>query len=226
MRIAGNEVSYPRERMDQTMNSKITNIKRKRTRAARVPPVDLERIASGVRLILEGIGDDPNRAGLLDTPKRVAEMYAELTAGMREDAAQHIVPLSGNKHDEMVIVKDISIASLCEHHLAPFVGKCHVAYIPKNGRILGLSKLARLTEAFARRLQLQERLTSEIANTLFEQLQPLGVMVVIEAEHTCMTLRGVRKPGAITVTSALLGGFRKDPRTRAEAMALITGNNK
>jgi GTP cyclohydrolase I len=205
------------------MSSKITSTKRKRSKPARVPEVDLDRIASGVRLILEGIGEDPNRAGLLDTPKRVAEMYAELTAGMREDAAQHIVPLSGNKHDEMVIVKDISIASLCEHHLAPFVGKCHVAYIPKNGRILGLSKLARLTETFARRLQLQERLTSEIANTLFEQLQPLGVMVVIEAEHTCMTLRGVKKPGAITVTSAVLGGFRKDSRTRAEAMSLITG---
>jgi len=123
----------------------------------------------------------------------------------------------------MVIVKDISIASICEHHLAPFVGKCHVAYIPKNGRILGLSKLARLAETFARRLQLQERLTSEIANTLFEQLQPLGVMVVMEAEHTCMTLRGVKKSGAITVTSAVLGGFRKDPRTRAEAIALIMG---
>jgi GTP cyclohydrolase I len=208
------------------MNSKISSIKRKRSKPARVPAVDLNRIASGVRLILEGIGEDPNREGLLDTPKRVAEMYAELTAGMREDAAQHIVPLSGNKHDEMVLVKDISIASLCEHHLAPFVGKCHVAYIPKNGRILGLSKLARLTETFARRLQLQERLTSEIANTLFEQLQPLGVMVVIEAEHTCMTLRGVKKSGAITVTSAVLGGFRKDSRTRAEAMALITGQNK
>jgi len=208
------------------MSSKITSAKRKRSKPARVPDVDLDRIASGVRLILEGIGEDPNREALRDTPKRVAEMYAELTAGMREDAAAHIVPLSGNKHDEMVIVKDISIASLCEHHLAPFVGKCHVAYIPKHGRILGLSKLARLTETFARRLQLQERLTSEIANTLFEQLQPLGVMVVIEAEHTCMTLRGVRKPGAITVTSAVLGGFRKDPRTRAEAMALITGSNK
>jgi GTP cyclohydrolase I len=205
------------------MSSKTTSIKRKRSKPARVPDVDLDRIASGVRLILEGIGEDPNRDGLLDTPKRVAEMYAELTAGMREDAAQHIVPLSGNKHDEMVIVKDISIASLCEHHLAPFVGKCHVAYIPRNGKILGLSKLARLTEAFARRLQLQERLTSEIANTLFEQLHPLGVMVVIEAEHTCMTLRGVKKSGAITVTSAVLGGFRKDPRTRAEAMSLITG---
>jgi len=192
----------------------------------RLPAVDLNRIAAGVRQILEGIGEDPSREGLIETPKRVAEMYAELTAGMRENAAEHIVPLSGNKHDEMVIVKDIAIASLCEHHLAPFVGKCHIAYIPKNGRILGVSKLARLAEAFARRLQLQERLTSEIANTLFEKLQPLGVMVVIEAEHTCMTLRGVKKPGAMTVTSAVLGGFRKDSRTRAEAMALITGNHK
>jgi len=192
----------------------------------RPPAVDLNRIAAGVRQILEGIGEDPSREGLIETPKRVAEMYAELTAGMRENAAEHIVPLSGNKHDEMVIVKDIAIASLCEHHLAPFVGKCHIAYIPKNGRILGVSKLARLAEAFARRLQLQERLTSEIANTLFEKLQPLGVMVVIEAEHTCMTLRGVKKPGAMTVTSAVLGGFRKDSRTRAEAMALITGNHK
>ena len=205
------------------MSAKVTNIKRKRTRVGRVPAPNLDRIAQGVRLILEGIGEDPNREGLQDTPKRVAEMYAELTAGMREDATAHVVPLSGNKHDEMVIVKDISIASLCEHHLAPFVGKCHIAYIPKNGNILGVSKLARLAETFARRLQLQERLTSEIANTLFQQLQPLGVMVVIEAEHTCMTLRGVKKPGAVTVTSAVLGGFRKDPRTRAEAMALITG---
>ena len=205
------------------MNSKITSIKRKRSKSARVPAVDLDRIAAGVRMILEGIGEDPNREGLIETPQRVAEMYAELTAGMREDPAAQIVPLTGNKHDEMVIVKDISIASICEHHLAPFVGKCHVAYIPKNGRILGLSKLARLAETFARRLQLQERLTSEIANTLFEQLQPLGVMVVMEAEHTCMTLRGVKKSGAITVTSAVLGGFRKDPRTRAEAIALIMG---
>jgi len=201
-------------------------MRRKTNKTTKPRAVDLDQIADGVRLILEGVGEDPNREGLVDTPKRVAEMYAELTAGMREDPAEHIVPLSGNKHDEMVIVKDISIASLCEHHLAPFVGKCHVAYIPKNGRILGLSKLARLAETFARRLQLQERLTSEIANTLFEQLQPLGVMVVIEAEHTCMTLRGVRKSGAVTVTSAVLGGFRKDPRTRAEAIALITGQKK
>jgi GTP cyclohydrolase I len=205
------------------MSAGITEIKRKRQKLQRSPAPDLDRIAEGVRLILEGIGEDPNREGLRDTPRRVAEMYAELTAGMREDAHEHVVPLAGDKHDEMVIVKDIAIASLCEHHLAPFVGKCHIAYIPKNGKILGVSKLARLAEAFARRLQLQERLTSEIANTLFEQLQPLGVMVVIEAEHTCMTLRGVKKSGAMTVTSAVLGGFRKDPRTRAEAMALITG---
>jgi GTP cyclohydrolase I len=187
------------------------------------PPVDLELIARGVRMILEGIGEDPNRPGLQRTPERVAEMYEELTAGLREDPLQHLVPLPGDTHDEMVIVKDISIASICEHHLAPFVGKCHIAYIPKNGRILGLSKLARLAETFARRLQVQERLTSDIANTLFNALNPLGVMVVIEAEHTCMTLRGVKKPGAMTITSTVLGGFRKDPRTRAEAMALIKG---
>jgi len=201
------------------MSAKVTDIEGRKKPA----DVDLDRLARGVRLILEGIGEDPDREGLRETPRRVAEMYAELTAGMREDPNEHVVPLSGNKHDEMVIVKDISIASLCEHHLAPFVGKCHIAYIPKDGKILGVSKLARLSETFARRLQLQERLTSEIANTLFDHLQPLGVMVVIEAEHTCMTLRGVKKPGAKTVTSAVLGGFRKDPRTRAEAMALITG---
>src|SRR5213594_3396720 len=205
------------------MTARVTSIKSKRERSLKPRRTDLDRIAQGVRMILEGIGEDPNREGLRDTPQRVAEMYAELTAGMREDPRQHIVPLSGNKHDEMVIVKDIAIASLCEHHLAPFVGKCHIAYIPKNGNIVGVSKLARLAETFARRLQLQERLTSEIANTLFDLLQPLGVMVVVEAEHTCMTLRGVKKSGAMTVTSAVLGGFRKDSRTRAEAMALITG---
>jgi len=183
--------------------------------------VDLDKIARGVRLILEGIGENPERPGLQRTPERVAEMYAELTAGMREDPHEHVVPLPGDTHDEMVIVKDIHIASICEHHLAPFVGRCHIAYIPKRGRIVGLSKLARLAETFARRLQVQERLTSEIADTLFDGLKPLGVMVVIEAEHTCMTLRGVKKPGAMTITSAIGGGFRKDSRTRAEAMALI-----
>ena len=185
--------------------------------------VDRELIARGVRMILEGLGEDPDRPGLQGTPERVADMYAELTSGMREDPTQHVVPLPADKHDEMVIVKDISIASICEHHLAPFVGKCHIAYIPRDGRILGISKLARLAETFSRRLQLQERLTTDIANTLFEGLKPIGVMVVIEASHTCMTLRGVRKSDAKTVTSAVLGGFRTDPRTRAEAMSLITG---
>jgi GTP cyclohydrolase I len=205
------------------MLTKFSEDERVQDSSSNQPPVDLEMIARGVRLILEGIGEDPTRPGLQETPARVAEMYQELTAGMREDPQQHVVPLPGDKHDEMVIVKDISIASLCEHHLAPFVGKCHIAYIPKEGRILGLSKLARLAETFSRRLQLQERLTTDIANTLFEGLRPIGVMVVIEAEHTCMTLRGVRKANAKTITSAVLGGFRNDPRTRAEAMALITG---
>jgi GTP cyclohydrolase IA len=187
--------------------------------------VDLEKIARGIRLVLEGVGEDPERPGLQMTPRRVAEMYAELTAGMREDPHEHVVPLPGDKHDEMVIVKDIHFASLCEHHLAPFVGRCHLAYIPKGGRIVGLSKLARLVETFARRLQVQERLTSEIADTLFDGLKPVGVMVVMEAEHTCMTVRGVKKPGAVTITSAIRGGFRKDPRTRAEAMSLIRGKD-
>lgn len=185
--------------------------------------IDLEKIARGVRLMIEGMGEDPDREGLQKTPERVAEFYAELTDGMWQDARSHIVPLPGDSHDEMVIVKDITIASVCEHHLAPFVGKCHIAYIPKGGRIVGLSKLARVAEIFARRLQLQERLTQQIAQTLFDELDPIGVMVVIEAEHTCMTLRGVKKAGAVTITSAVLGGFRKDPRTRAEAMSLIKG---
>lgn len=185
--------------------------------------IDRDKIAAGVRLMLEGIGEDPDREGLQKTPERVADFYVELTEGMWQDAKSHIVPLPGDSHDEMVLVKDISFASVCEHHLAPFVGKCHIAYIPKGGRIVGLSKLARIAEIFSRRLQVQERLTQQIANTLFDELDPLGVMVVVEAEHTCMTLRGVKKPGAITITSAVLGGFRKDPRTRAEAMSLIKG---
>jgi len=185
--------------------------------------IDRQKIAEGVRLILEGIGEDPGREGLQRTPERVADFFVELTEGMWQDPKEHIVPLPGDSHDEMVLVKDISIASVCEHHLAPFVGKCHIAYIPKGGRIVGLSKLARIAEIFARRLQVQERLTQEIARTLYDQLQPLGVMVVVEAEHTCMTLRGVKKPGAVTITSAVLGGFRRDPRTRAEAMSLIKG---
>jgi GTP cyclohydrolase I len=185
--------------------------------------VDREKIAVGVRMMLEGMGEDPDRDGLQKTPERVADFYVELTEGMWQDPKEHIVPLPGDSHDEMVLVKDIAIASVCEHHLAPFVGKCHIAYIPKGGRIVGLSKVARIAEIFSRRLQVQERLTQQIANTLFDELSPIGVMVVVEAEHTCMTLRGVKKPGAITITSAVLGGFRSDPRTRAEAMSLIKG---
>ena len=205
------------------MATKFEQKQSERSADTRVRDVDRELIARGVRMILEGLGENPDRPGLQGTPERVADMYAELTSGMREDPNQHVVPLPGDKHDEMVIVKDISIASMCEHHLAPFVGKCHIAYIPRDGRILGISKLARLAETFSRRLQLQERLTTDIANTLFKGLKPIGVMVVIEAAHTCMTLRGVRKSDAKTVTSAVLGGFRTDPRTRAEAMSLITG---
>lgn len=185
--------------------------------------IDLKKIADGVRLMLEGMGEDPERDGLKKTPERVAEFYAELTEGMWIDPKEYIVPLPGDSHDEMVIVKDISFSSVCEHHLAPFIGKCHIAYIPKGGRIVGLSKLARIAEVFSKRLQLQERLTQQIAQTLFDNLDPIGVMVVVEAEHTCMTIRGVKKPGAVTITSAVLGGFRKDSRTRAEAMSLIKG---
>ncbi len=185
--------------------------------------IDLKKIADGVRLMLEGMGEDPDRDGLKKTPERVADFYAELTEGMWIDPKEYIMPLPGDSHDEMVIVKDISFSSVCEHHLAPFIGKCHVAYIPKGGRIVGLSKLARIAETFSKRLQLQERLTQQIAQTLFDNLDPIGVMVVVEAEHTCMTIRGVKKPGAVTITSAVLGGFRKDSRTRAEAMSLIKG---
>ncbi len=185
--------------------------------------IDLDKIAQGIKLVLEGIGEDSERDGLKETPRRVAEFYRELTEGMWEDASEHIKALPGDSHDEMVIVKDISFSSVCEHHLAPFMGKCHIAYIPSGGRIVGLSKLARITEVFAKRLQVQERLTQQIADTIFDNLKPLGVMVVMEAEHTCMTMRGVKKAGSKTITSAVLGGFRKDPRTRAEAMSLIKG---
>jgi GTP cyclohydrolase IA len=185
--------------------------------------IDLEKIAQGVRLMLEGMGENPDRDGLKETPRRVADFYAELTEGLWQDASEHIKALPGDSHDEMVIVKDITFASVCEHHLAPFFGKCHIAYIPSGGRIVGLSKLARITDIFSKRLQVQERLTQQIAETLFDNLQPLGVMVVMEAEHTCMTMRGVKKAGSKTITSAVLGGFRKDPRTRAEAMSLIKG---
>jgi len=178
-----------------------------------------------IRQILQAIGEDPNREGLLRTPQRVAQALTFLTRGYDMDPAKVINDaLFTEDYEEMIVQKDIDFYSLCEHHLLPFFGKAHVAYIPHH-KIVGISKLARLAETFSRRLQLQERLTTDIANTLFEGLKPLGVMVVIEAEHTCMTLRGVRKADAKTVTSAVLGGFRSDPRTRAEAMSLIKGRD-
>jgi GTP cyclohydrolase I len=184
--------------------------------------VDLAKIEAGVRLILEGIGEEPDRPGLQGTPRRVALMYEEICAGLHTDPRDllHVIP--AETHDEMVIVKDIPLYSICEHHLLPFFGVAHIAYIPKEGRIVGLSKLARVADMMARKPNIQERLTTEIADLLFDELNATGVMVVIESEHMCMEMRGVRKPGSKTVTSALRGGFLKDQRTRAEAMSLIT----
>ncbi len=183
--------------------------------------VDLPRIEAAVREILEAIGEDPDRDGLLETPARVARSYAEIFAGVRmrpEDVLRTTFDLG---HDEMVLVKDIEIYSTCEHHLVPFHGSAHIGYIPsKDGKIAGLSKFARLVEVFARRPQVQERLTSQIADSLMELLEPRGVIVVLECEHLCMSMRGVRKPGARTVTSAMRGQMR-DPATRAEALSLI-----
>jgi GTP cyclohydrolase I len=186
--------------------------------------LDPERIERAVKELLIAIGEDPEREGLQATPRRVAAMYEELFAGLEEDPAKHLTLTFAADHDEMVMVRDIPFASLCEHHLVPFMGKAHVAYIPgDDGRITGLSKLARLVDAFAKRLQVQERMTSQIADTLMETLAPRGALVVVEAEHLCMSMRGVRKPGTLTVTSALRGIFKDDPRTRAEAMAFVHG---
>ncbi len=184
--------------------------------------MDREKIEAGVRLILEGIGEDPTREGLLKTPNRVARMYEEVFSGMEEDPAKYFETTFDEHHEEMVLVKDIPFYSMCEHHLAPFFGFAHVAYIPAaNGRICGLSKLARLVDCFARRPQVQERLTSQIADTLIEQLMPQGVIVVLEAEHLCMSMRGVKKPGSKTVTSAVRGAFERSQNTRSEALSLI-----
>ncbi len=182
--------------------------------------LDLEKIEKGARLILEGIGEDTERQGLQGTPARVARMYAEIFEGLAKDPRELIKPLTGDKHDEIVLIKDIPFYSMCEHHLLPFLGRAHVAYIP-DGSISGLSKLARVVEAVSRRPQLQERLTSEIADVLMNTLKPKGVMVVVEAEHLCMTMRGVRKPGAVTTTSVVRGIFRTRQATRVEAMGLI-----
>jgi GTP cyclohydrolase IA len=184
--------------------------------------VDTERVAAAVREILLGLGEDPEREGLRDTPMRVARAYTEMFAGLQSDPAEILATTFDLAHDEMVLVRDIEVWSTCEHHLLPFTGVAHVAYIPSHGRITGLSKLARLVDAYAKRPQVQERLTSQVADALVEHLHAQGVMVVIECEHLCMTMRGVRKPGAKTVTSAVRG-VMAHPATRAEAMSLIIG---
>ncbi|MFZ4518365.1 MAG: GTP cyclohydrolase I FolE [Microthrixaceae bacterium] len=189
--------------------------------------VDHAKIERAVRDILEAIGEDPDRDGLRDTPARVARMYAETCAGLQDYPARHLKVTFDAGHDEMIMVRDIPLYSLCEHHLVPFFGKAHVAYIPNtDGRVTGLSKLARLVDGFARRPQVQERLTTQVADAIEAGLNPRGVFVVIEAEHMCMAMRGIRKPGSSTVTSAVRGIFREDPAARMEAMRFIDGPSR
>ncbi|HUA93948.1 MAG TPA: GTP cyclohydrolase I FolE [Acidimicrobiales bacterium] len=186
--------------------------------------VDADRVNRAVKELLAAVGEDPTRDGLTDTPARVAAMYEELFSGLDDDPARHLTVTFAADHDEMVMVRDIPFASLCEHHLVPFIGRAHVAYIPgTDGRITGLSKLARLVDGYARRLQVQERMTTQIADAIESALGPRGVLVVVEAEHLCMSMRGVKKPGTLTVTSAVRGLFRSDAATRAEAMQFVHG---
>lgn len=184
--------------------------------------VDHAKLRRAVRDILTAVGEDPDREGLRETPDRVARMYAEIFAGLQTDPAVYLQKTFTQKHDEMVLVKDIEFASCCEHHLLPFIGKAHIAYLP-NGKIVGLSKLARVVDAVAKRPQVQERMTEEVADLIMTHLHARGVGVIIEAAHTCMSIRGVRKPGAMTITSSMRGGFLNDPATRAELMALVFG---
>ncbi|MGR6836533.1 GTP cyclohydrolase I FolE [Syntrophomonas erecta] len=183
--------------------------------------IDKEKIKKAVLMILEAIGEDPNREGLVNTPKRLANMYQEIFSGLNTEPKDYLQVCFSEYHDELVLVKDIPLYSMCEHHLLPFYGKAHVAYIPRGGKVVGISKLARVVEAYARRPQLQERLTSQIADCINDTLCPQGVGVVIEAEHMCMTMRGIRKPGSLTVTSAVRGLFETRPETRAEMLSLI-----
>ena len=182
--------------------------------------IDHERIKAAVREILIGIGEDPDREGLLDTPRRVADAYAEMFSGLHDDPREHLKVTFDEQHKEMVVLRDIPFASICEHHLLPFTGKAHIGYIPE-GHIVGLSKLARLVDGYAKRPQVQERMTSEIADAIMEELKPDGCGVVIEAVHTCMTIRGVRKPGSAMITSAMRGGFRRRAATRAEFLDML-----
>ncbi len=184
--------------------------------------MDKEKITRAIEMILEAVGEDLNREGLRGTPERVANMYAELFSGLKQDAKSHLKTcFVEDGHDEIVLVKDIAFYSMCEHHLLPFYGKAHVAYLPAGGRIVGLSKLVRVIETVSRRPQLQERLTSNVADIITEELKPKGVVVVVEAEHLCMSIRGVGKPGSATVTSAVRGLFRRNPSSRIEVFSLI-----
>lgn len=188
--------------------------------------IDQGRIEKAVREIIEALGEDPEREGMVDTPERVAKFYAEVFDGLHRDPGDVVDAFFGEEHyQEIVMVREIPFYSMCEHHFVPFHGQAHVAYIPK-GRVTGLSKLARLVEGFARRPQMQERLTAQVADALTERLEPLGVMVVVEAEHLCMSMRGVKKPGATTVTSAVRGIMESQPATRAEAMSLLFGTTR
>lgn len=191
---------------------------------ATTSPVDLPRIRRAVREILAAVGEDPDREGLLETPDRVARMYAEIFSGLHTDPSVHLHKTFTQKHDEMVLVRDIEFSSCCEHHLLPFLGKAHIAYLP-DGQVVGLSKLARVVDAVAKRPQVQERMTEEIADLIATELKPRGVGVIIEASHSCMTIRGVRKPGAMTLTSALRGLFKTNPTTRSELMSLVFGRS-
>jgi GTP cyclohydrolase I len=183
--------------------------------------MDGKKIEQAVTMILEAIGENPTREGLRDTPKRVAQMYQELFSGLAQDPQSVITSFIEEQYEEMILVKDISLYSICEHHLLPFYGKAHVAYLPRKGRVTGLSKLVKVVEMYAKRPQMQERLTSQIADCIVNALDPLGVLVVVEAEHMCMTVRGVKKTGSLTVTSAVRGAFRTNGATRAEALFLI-----
>jgi GTP cyclohydrolase I len=188
--------------------------------AVKKKSIDTERIEKAVAEILLAVGEDLHREGLRDTPARVAKMYAELLSGMREDPEVHLRSVFTENYDEIVLLRDIPFYSICEHHLLPFIGSAHVAYLP-TGQVLGVSKLARIVDCFARRLQCQERLTGQIADLMMTRLEPLGVAVVLEASHSCMTIRGIKKPGSTMVTSALRGIFRKDPRSRNEILSLL-----
>ena len=182
-----------------------------------------EKIKKAVKDILEAVGDDPKRKDLLETPQRVADMYEEIFSGIKQDAKAELEVILDQKHDEIVLLKGIPLYSVCEHHLLPFIGKAHIAYIPKGGRVTGLSKIVRVVDILSKRLQVQERLTTEIANVIMSKLKPLGVMVVLEAEHLCMSMRGVKKPGTVTITSAVRGVFKENQKTRTETLALIKG---